>query len=427
MKITIYQVNLDRDKNRIAFMGYESLPKFQGSEQIDSGIYDKVYAGEVDCNNLEEVYQMFNINHPDGYKARSLSVSDIVEVMKPDGEKSDFYFCDSVGFRKVDFEPEKTKQSERFYEKGVRKVNAEEIRKQYPEGTLIELMEMKGERQMPYGLKGTVKFVDDAGQIHMKWENGSSLALNVNEDTFSVVEPPQKITVLLVEPNKYPKLVEIEDSLEAMQRTVGGDIEEYMPFEDEVAIICNEEGKVNGEPLNRAVYGEAPEEDMTYGEMVSRFREAEKTGGVPLTGYIVFSADSFDKVYSEAERTYAVSSSNKAFMPRMGGYSIYGSSLDGSDKNIRLEQYMADEMGGKDGWKIERCYMKDDSRREMLDIIAGKFFICYAPIESEKFLSLPDNLAQKYKEMFKYPERFYQTAKGIEAKPFKPKSLEMER
>lgn len=55
-----------------------------------------------------------------------------------------------------------------------------------------------------------------------------------------------KISVLLVEPNKYPKMIEIDDTLEAMQEVVGGDIEEYMPFEDEVAIICNEEGKVNG-------------------------------------------------------------------------------------------------------------------------------------------------------------------------------------
>lgn len=48
-----------------------------------------------------------------------------------------------------------------------------------------------------------------------------------------------KISVLLVEPNKYPKMIEIDDTLEAMQVVVGGDIEEYMPFEDEVAIICN--------------------------------------------------------------------------------------------------------------------------------------------------------------------------------------------
>lgn len=55
-----------------------------------------------------------------------------------------------------------------------------------------------------------------------------------------------KISVLLVEPNKYPKMIEIDDTLEAMQEVVGGDIEEYMPFEDEVAIICNEEGKLQG-------------------------------------------------------------------------------------------------------------------------------------------------------------------------------------
>ena len=59
-------------------------------------------------------------------------------------------------------------------------MNVEKIREMYSEGTQIILQEMRGESQMPYGLKGTVKFVDDAGQIHMSWENGSSLALNGN-------------------------------------------------------------------------------------------------------------------------------------------------------------------------------------------------------------------------------------------------------
>ena len=105
-----------------------------------------------------------------------------------------------------------------------------EIREMYPEGTQIVLTEMAGERQMPYGLKGTVKFVDDAGQIHMSWENGSSLALNIHEDTFEKVEAPEKISVILVEPGRYPKLIEIEDTLEAMQSLVEGDIEEYIPI-----------------------------------------------------------------------------------------------------------------------------------------------------------------------------------------------------
>lgn len=37
---------------------------------------------------------------------------------------------------------------------------------------------------MPKGLKGTVEFVDDAGQIHVAWENGVSLALIPNKDRY---------------------------------------------------------------------------------------------------------------------------------------------------------------------------------------------------------------------------------------------------
>ena len=132
-----------------------------------------------------------------------------------------------------------------------------------------------------------------------------------------------KLSVLLVEPNKYPKMIEIDDTLEAMQAVVEGDIEEYMPFEDEVAIICNEEGKVQGLPPNRAIYGE--------------------------------------------------------------------------------------------------------SSREMQDIICGKFFIAYAPFDSEKFQSLPPDLAEKYREKFKYPERFMRAGNEIVAVPFKPIRADKER
>ena len=75
----------------------------------------------------------------------------------------------------------------------------------------------------------------------------------------------RKISVLLVEPNKYPKMIEIDDTLEAMQTVVGGDIEEYMPFEDEVAIICNEEGKCCGLELNRALYQNGKPYDIIAG------------------------------------------------------------------------------------------------------------------------------------------------------------------
>lgn len=196
--------------------------------------------------------------------------------------------------------------------------------------------------------------------------------------------------------------------------------------EDEVAIICNDESKMNGMLPNRVVYAEPETVEMSYQEMTKRFREAENNRGEHLTGYVVFTEDSFDKPYSEESRTYVISSNNKAFQSGMGGYSIYASCLDGTDPCLRLDGYMSAEHGGENGWKIEKCYMKENSR-EMLDIIFGQFFIAYAPIESENFQSLPKNLAEKYKEKFKYPERIAKVNGEIVAVPFKPKTKEAER
>ena len=117
-----------------------------------------------------------------------------------------------------------------------------------------------------------------------------------------------KLSVLLVEPGKCPKVIEIEDTLKAMQNIVDGDIEIYEPFNDEVAIVCNEEGKVKGLPLNRAIYSD---------------------------------------------------------------------------------------------------------RGELVDIIAGTFFVCYAPFDGEGFLSLPKELAEKYEKYFKAPESFNTEAGGV--------------
>lgn len=130
------------------------------------------------------------------------------------------------------------------------------------------------------------------------------------------------IDVIMVEPMKPPRMVTLNDDLESMQEAVGGWIEEYMPFPDEVALICNEEGKMNGMPLNRAIYGE-------------------------------------------------------------------------------------------------------DGR--LLDVIAGPFFIAYAPIESENFLSLPEDLKQKYMQEFKNPQEFVMTGSGIKVVPMQLQRDDFER
>ena len=99
---------------------------------------------------------------------------------------------------------------------------------------------------------------------------------------------------------------------------------------------------------------------LSYQEQVSKFIEHEKNNisGKHMTGFIVFTEDSFKRQYSLKSRTYEVSSGCKAFVPNMCGYSIFGDSLDGTDRGVRLDRYMRDEHGGADGWKVDYCYVE---------------------------------------------------------------------
>lgn len=133
-------------------------------------------------------------------------------------------------------------------------------------------------------------------------------------------EKDNRITVLFIAAGEKPEVMSIEKELEDMQQLVGGFIE-YYPLED-AALICNEEGKNMGFPLNRAIY---------------------------------------------------------------------------------------------------------DDNGNLTEIIAGDFFICSAPENSDDFESLPENLIQKYKEQFRYPEKFTLTPTGIvvtKEKRFKSKGRE---
>ena len=241
MNINIYQIDTSRDRKRICFFGLDEIKELTGEDTLNCGIYDKIFSGDVDCNDLEAVYRMFNTDHPEGYTGRSLSVSDVVEIT--DSDKKGFYFCDNIGFQKIIFD--------------------------------------------------------------------SSLCKDLTAT--------EKLSVLLIQPGKAPRMVEIPDTLDAMQELVGGYIEEYMPFDDEVAIIVNEEGKLNGLPPNRAIFTE-------------------------------------------------------------------------------------------DG-------------KQIADVLVGDFFIVKSPVDSDKYQSLPKDLAKKYAEKFKYPERFYRQNGEIKVHQIKPKEL----
>lgn len=101
------------------------------------------------------------------------------------------------------------------------------------------------------------------------------------------------ISVLLFEVGKYPRTVEIECGLHDLQEAVGGDIEQFSPFYDDVAIICDEEGKLKGKPLNRAIY------DEDSGEMI------EIIAGDFLVVYAPETSENYESLPPELNRKYA--------------------------------------------------------------------------------------------------------------------------
>ena len=110
MYIKLYQINLDRDVDRVAFEGVDYLNRYAGGK-LDSSIYDLVYEGQVaDGLTPEDLWRALNtyslIHLAVG---RTMSVSDVLYTS--DGETGQHWFCDTIGFQPVDFDPGKTKKA----------------------------------------------------------------------------------------------------------------------------------------------------------------------------------------------------------------------------------------------------------------------------------------------------------------------------
>lgn len=78
----------------------------------------------------------------------------------------------------------------------------------------------------------------------------------------------KELDALLVKPNEYPQKVTIGAELKDLQEAVGGTITATYPFTDPVAIVCNDEGKLQGLPMNRAL---RDEHGQTYDVVAGNF------------------------------------------------------------------------------------------------------------------------------------------------------------
>ena len=86
MNIVLYQINPELDSERLMF-NYLSYIKDLCGDKFPAQIYEPVFVGEVKADGIEDVFAIFNINHPKGYKDRSMSVSDVLEIVDKTGKK----------------------------------------------------------------------------------------------------------------------------------------------------------------------------------------------------------------------------------------------------------------------------------------------------------------------------------------------------
>ena len=93
MKYSIMQV---KDSRKL-YLSYANTMKHGG---LDLSEYETVYTGEINDGDplevCEKLYTIFNTQPPEDYRSRSLSVSDIISL-----EYTGMYFCDSIGFKKI--------------------------------------------------------------------------------------------------------------------------------------------------------------------------------------------------------------------------------------------------------------------------------------------------------------------------------------
>ena len=223
MDIKIYQIDSEKDTNRIKSENFKNTIKYAGN--IDPDIYKTVFEGNVDCNDLEDAYFTFNINHPVSHQGHSLSISDIVEV-KGDSPllvgKLRIY-TNKDNYNDVDY------TDNNLFNAAVKEAKEK--------GIYAEPISLEG-KNIP-SVDNGFYFCDKFGFTRL-------------EDGFdtSIIAPMQGVRMLVVEPHKQPYEALIKDDLKDLQRAVNGNIERIYA-DNKTFFIINECGKVDGLEGNR--------------------------------------------------------------------------------------------------------------------------------------------------------------------------------
>lgn len=193
----LFQVKNGPETHDYRFISSEELKKMGLDVNIRN--YDLKYTKLLGDSMPEDIYRKFNSGKVSDFDGRSMSVSDVLVFCT--GTADTAYYCDPYGFTQLP-------------------------------GFLWER-----ENHLETAEKSTE-------------QNYNMIDEQINN------EPPDKenITVLAVEPLQEPYIKEIPNALEAMQKEVGGPIQAVYPFAEEAAIICNDEAKLEGMRLNRALY-----------------------------------------------------------------------------------------------------------------------------------------------------------------------------
>lgn len=233
MRINIYQIDSDKDTNRVKFEGYEETLKYGG---INPAIYKCVFHGDVD-GDLEAVYCTFNHpDHPGTFQGHSLSLSDIIEVVDTETTPYgivEYLSKDSDGNPYVDSRMFCDTQEEFDDEVWRCELNNEDI----------SSVVLRNDIEV-----GTY-FVDHVGFKKL--------------DEFDTTKCAEMdgLRMLMIQPHRTPIVTFVREDIDDLQRAVsdhGEDsrIQYTYPFDDDCMVLGNDDAKCIGMEGNRR-FGES--------------------------------------------------------------------------------------------------------------------------------------------------------------------------